>query len=116
MNTTQTLIDWADFKKVQLRKGTILKAEKFPEARQPAYKVWVDFGLELGIMKTSAQITDHYLPDDLPGKAVMGVTNFPRKQIGSFMSEFLLVGFEDEHKAIILATCDPKVPDGALLK
>lgn len=116
MNRLETLISWGDFKKVQLRKGTILKAENFPEARQPAYKVWVDFGRELGILKTSAQITEHYLLENLTGKAVMGVTNFPKKQIGPFMSEFLLVGFEDDHKAIILATCDPNVPDGALLK
>ena len=110
------MINWADFKKVELRKGTVVKGACFPEARHPAYKVWVDFGPEIGILKTSAQITDHYTPDELPGRPVIGVTNFPAKQIGPFMSEFLLVGFEDADKAIILATCDSKVPDGALLK
>ncbi len=116
MDLSETHINREDFTKVNLRKGTIVKAEVFSEARQPAYKVWVDFGRELGILKTSAQITDHYQPENLSGKSVMGVTNFPPKQIGPFMSEFLLVGFEDDHKAIILATSDPDVPDGALLK
>lgn len=110
------LINWNEFIKVELRKGTIVRSEIFPEARQPAYKVWVDFGSEIGILKTSAQITLHYRVEDLPGKSVIGVTNFPRKQIGSFMSEFLLVGFENENKAIILASCDGNVPDGAILK
>ncbi|WP_410000024.1 tRNA-binding protein [Membranihabitans marinus] len=116
MTQDASLISWDDFKKIEIRKGTIVKAEPFPEARQPAYKIWVDFGAEKGVLKTSAQVTRHYLPEHLPGKAVMGVTNFPKKQIGPLMSEFLLVGFEDESKAIILATCDPQVPDGAILK
>jgi len=109
-------ISWADFKKVHLRKGTVIRAEVFPEARQPAYKVWVDFGPELGVKKTSAQITENYKPEELPGKAVIGVTNFPPKQIGPFMSEFLLTGFEDDQKAIVLTACDNKIPDGALLQ
>jgi len=118
MTSDKTLITWEDFEKVHLRKGTIVKAKNFPEARQPAYKVWVDFGPETGILKTSAQITDHYMAEELPGKPVIGITNFPKKQIGPFMSEFLLVGFEDEtgSGAIMLATCDPEVPNGALLK
>ncbi len=116
MTISKTHISWEDFAKVELRKGTIIKAEEFPEARQSAYKIWVDFGTEIGVRKTSAQITTHYSPFELPGKAVIGVTNFPVKQIGPIMSEFLLVGFEDENKAIILASCDSKVPDGALLK
>jgi len=116
MSISKTLIGWEDFTKVELRKGTIIKAEDFPEARQPAYKIWVDFGPETGVRKTSAQITTNYSLVDLPGKPVIGVTNFPAKQIGPMMSEFLLVGFEDENKAIILASCDSKVPDGALLK
>lgn len=116
MLADKNFITWSDFEKVQIRKGTILRAEQFPEARHPAYKVWVDFGPDLGTLKTSAQITDHYEPEDLPGMPVMGITNFPKKQIGKFMSEFLLTGFEDENNAIILATCDSKVPNGALLK
>ena len=116
MKNDKTIISWSDFKKVELRKGTVVRGENFPEARHPAYKVWVDFGPELGILKTSAQITDHYTVEELPDRPVIGVTNFPAKQIGPFMSEFLLVGFEDEDKAIILATCDAKVPNGSLLK
>lgn len=108
-------ISWADFEKVHLRKGTVVRAEVFSEARKPAYKVWVDFGPKLGVKKTSAQITENYKPEDLPGRAVIGVTNFPPKQIGPFMSEFLLTGFEDENKAIMLADCDNKIPDGTLL-
>ena len=110
------LISWADFEKLELRKGTVVKAEKFPEARKPSLKVWVEFGPEVGIRKTSAQITEHYQVADLIGRPVIGVTNFPAKQIGPFMSEFLLVGFEDENQDIILASTDPKVPDGAILK
>ena len=116
MKKNEEIILWTDFEKVHLRKGTIVKAEDFPEARKPSLKVWVDFGPEVGIRKTSAQITGHYRPEDLPGRPVMGVTNFPEKQIGPFMSEFLLVGFEDENGNVLLATTDPQVPDGALLK
>ena len=116
MNQDNKMISWADFERVEIRKGTILRAEAFPEARNPSYKVWVDFGEEVGVRKTSAQITRHYELTELPGRAVMGVTNFPAKQIGPFMSEFLLLGFEDEAGDILLAAADSKVPDGALLK
>lgn len=116
MDLIQKRISWTDFEKVHLRKGTVVRAELFPEARKPAYKVWVDFGPEIGVLKTSAQITVHYRPEDLPGKAVIGVTNFPVKQIGPVQSEFLLTGFPDEHGAILLASCDNKIPDGALLQ
>lgn len=110
------LLKWEDFEKVQLRKGTVVNCEDFPEARKPSLKVWVDFGPEVGIRKTSAQITVHYQADELIGRPVIGVTNFPPKQIGPFMSEFLLVGFEDENQAIVLATTDHNVPNGAILK
>jgi len=102
--------------KVHLRKGTIVRAEDFPEARKSAYKVWVDFGPELGIKKTSAQITENYSVEELAGRPVIGVTNFPPKQIGPFMSEFLLTGFDDGENGIRLAKCDNKIPDGALLQ
>lgn len=116
MKTKCGIILWADFEKVQIRKGTLIKAREFPEARKPSLQVWVDFGPELGTLKSSAQITIHYRPEELAGRPVMGVTNFPDKQIGPFMSEFLLLGFEDENGDIVLATTDPRVPDGALLK
>ncbi len=116
MKPKRDLIEWSDFAKVELRKGTVIKAEEYPQARKPSLKVWVDFGPELGIKKTSAQITVHYRPEDLPGRPVIGVTNFPAKQIGSFMSEFLLVGFEDQNQSIILASTQTDVPDGAILK
>lgn len=116
MKSGKQIIQWSDFEKVHLRKGTVVRAERFAEARKPSLKVWVDFGREVGVLKTSAQITVHYQPEELPGRSVIGVTNFEPKQIGPFMSEFLLVGFEDEQGAIILASTDPKVPNGALLK
>lgn len=116
MKTEKEIIQWSDFQNVHLRKGTVVRAERFAEARKPSLKVWVDFGRELGVLKTSAQITVHYQPEDLPGRPVIGVTNFASKQIGPFMSEFLMVGFEDEQGAIILASTDPQVPNGALLK
>lgn len=116
MEPSDRKITWSDFQKIHLRKGTIIRAEVFPEARKPAYKVWVDFGSDIGVKKTSAQITENYLPEDLIGKAVIGITNFPPKQIGPMISEFLLVGFEDENQAIVLASCGNKIPDGALLQ
>lgn len=116
MNKFEGTIKWEDFLKVHLRKGTIVRAETFPEARKPAYKVWVDFGPELGVKKTSAQITDNYTVEELVGRPVIGITNFPPKQIGPFMSEFLLTGFDDGKNGILLAKCDNKIPDGALLQ
>ncbi|WP_026903866.1 tRNA-binding protein [Pedobacter glucosidilyticus] len=108
------VINWADFEKVELRAGTIVEVMPFPEAKKPAWKVKVDFG-ELGIKWSSAQITIHYQEEDLIGKQIIGVINFPKKQIGKFMSEFLVTGFPDENGAIILATTERRVPNGAKL-
>jgi tRNA-binding protein len=107
-------ITWDDFEKVELRVGTILEAFEFPEARRPAYKVKVDFG-EFGIKMSSAQITKHYALEELPGKQIVGVINFPKKQIGKFMSEFLVTGFADENGDIVLTTVQGKVPNGSKL-
>lgn len=103
-----------DFMKIDIRAGTVLTAEPFPEARRPAIKLVVDFGDEIGTKKSSAQITDHYTPDALVGRRVMAVVNFPPRQIGPFMSEVLVLGFPDEKGAIVLA--DPgAVPNGSRL-
>jgi len=107
-------ITWDDFEKVELRVGTILEAFEFPEARRPAFKLTVDFG-EFGIKTTSAQITKHYKIDELPGKQIVGVVNFPKKQIGKFMSEFLATGFADENGDVVLTTVERKVPNGSKL-
>ncbi|WP_410220949.1 tRNA-binding protein [Pedobacter sp.] len=107
-------INWSDFEKVELRVGTILEAFEFPEARRPAYKVRVDFG-ELGIKMSSAQITKHYTLETLVGRQIIGVVNFPKKQIGKFMSEFLVTGFADENGDIVLSAVDKKVPNGTKL-
>jgi tRNA-binding protein len=107
-------IAWNDFEKVELRVGTILEATDFPQARKPAYKVKVDFG-RFGIKWTSAQITKHYTKEELTGRQVLGVINFPAKQIANFMSEFLLTGFADENGDIILAAVDKPVPNGSKL-
>jgi len=107
-------IAWHDFEKVELRVGTVLEVADFPQARKPAYKVSVDFG-PFGIRWTSAQITKHYTKDELPGRQVVGVVNFPAKQIANFMSEFLLTGFADENGDIVLATVERPVPNGSKL-
>jgi tRNA-binding protein len=107
-------ITWHEFEKVELRVGTILEALDFPEARKPAYKVKVDFG-PLGIKWSSAQITKHYKKEELPGRQIMGVVNFPKKQIANFFSEFLLTGFPDENGDIVLAAVEKKVPNGSKL-
>jgi tRNA-binding protein len=108
------IITWHDFEKVELRAGTILEVLDFPEARKSAYKVKVDFG-PLGIKWTSAQITKHYTKEELPGRQIMGVINFPKKQIANFFSEFLLTGFADENGDIVLAAVEKRVPDGSKL-
>ncbi len=107
-------IDWSDFDKVEIRVGTILEVFDFPEARKPAYKVKVDFG-KFGIKMSSAQITKHYKKDDLLGMQIIGVINFPKKQIGNFMSEFLITGFADENGDIVLSAVNKKVPNGSKL-
>src|SRR5579872_927571 len=106
------IISYDQFDNVDLRSGTIVKAEEFPRAKKPAYKVWVDFGSELGIKQTSAQVTVHYTPETLTGRQVVGCVNLGEKNIAGFTSEFLLVGFPDENGAICLITVDPKVPNG----
>lgn len=105
-------ISWNDFEKVELRAGTILEVLDFPEARKPAYKVKVDFG-EYGIRMSSAQITALYTKEQLLGQQIIGVVNFPKKQIGKFMSEFLVTGFADENGDIVLTTLMGKVPNGS---
>lgn len=108
-------ISFDQFAAVDIRKGTVIAAEPFPEARKPAIKMKVDFGPDIGIRKSSAQITDHYQPDDLIGKAVIAVVNFPPRQIGPFMSEVLVLGLPGEDSAISLISPDRAVPDGARL-
>jgi tRNA-binding protein len=107
-------IQWADFEKVALRVGTILEVLDFPKARKPAYQLKVDFG-ELGIKWSSAQITKHYSKEELLGRQIIGVVNFPEKQIANFISQFLVTGFADEQGDIVLATVERHVPNGSAL-
>lgn len=107
-------ITWQDFERVDLRAGTIVKVEPFPEARRPAYKLWVDFGT-LGVRKSSAQITRLYTPEELLGTQVLAVVNFPKKQVGPFMSECLVTGFVLEDGEVVLSRPDRPVPDGTRL-
>lgn len=104
-----------DFARVELRSGTIVRIEEFPKAKKPAYKIWVDFGEDLGVLQTSAQITVRYKTSELAGKQVIGCVNLGEKNVGGFTSQFLLVGFADENGAICLASVDPKVPNGQKL-
>jgi tRNA-binding protein len=106
------VITFDDFMKVDIRVGKILRAEVFPEARKPAIKMWIDFGSEIGERKTSAQVTAHYTPETLVGKQVMGVVNFPPRQIGKFMSEVLVLGLADNEGGIVLLSPDQDVPLG----
>ena len=108
-------ISFDDFLKVDIRVGTIVRVEPFPEARSPSYKLFVDFGPDIGERKTSAQITEHYTLKDLVGKQVAAVTNFPKKQIGKFMSEFLVLGFPDDTGAVVLVEPNRKVANGGRL-
>ncbi len=106
-------ITFDDFMKVDIRVGRITRAEPFPEARKPAIKLWVDFGDEIGEKKSSAQITAHYTPEGLVGKQVIGVVNFPPRQIGPVMSEVLILGLHDAEGGVVLLSPDHEVPDGA---
>ena len=108
-------IDWSDFEKVELRVGTIIEVEDFPEARKPAWKLRIDFGADIGERKSSAQITDLYSRDDLLGRQVVAVVNFPPKQIGPMRSECLVTGFHRDDNSVVLASVDSAVPNGAKL-
>ena len=108
-------ISFDDFLKVDVRVGTIAAVQEFPEARRPAFKLWVDFGADIGTRKTSAQITKYDTPDDLLGRQVAAVVNFPPKQVGKFMSEILVLGFPDADGEVVLIGIDHKVPNGGRL-
>ena len=108
-------ISYEEFEKVDLRSGTIVKAEKFPRAKKPAYKIWADFGQELGVLQTSAQVTKHYTTESLIGRSIVGCVNLGEKNIAGFASQFLLVGFSDTNDDICLITVEPHVPNGKKL-
>lgn len=107
-------IEWSDFEKVELRVGTVIDVKIFDQAKKPAYQIWADFG-PFGIKKSSAQVTVHYTPEELLGRQIIGVINFKPKQIGQFMSEFLVTGFADENGHIVLSEPHKMVPNGSKL-
>ena len=108
-------ITFDDFQKIDVRLGTILTAEPFPQARKPAYKLTIDFGVEIGVKKSSAQITKHYTPESLVGRQVAAVVNFPPRQIGPFMSEVLTLGFPDAEGEVVLISPTQATPNGGRL-
>ena len=108
-------IEFGEFAKVDIRVGTIVRAESYPEARKPAIKVWVDFGPAIGERKTSAQLTCHYTPETLTGRQVAAIVNFQPKQIGKFMSEILVLGFPDSNGEVVLVAPDQSIPNGGRL-
>lgn len=105
-------ISWSDFEKIDIRTGTIIDVKDFPEARKPAYQLWIDFGPELGIKKSSAQVTVHYRKEDLINRTIIAVVNFPPKQIARFVSECLVLGVYDENNDVILLKADKSVSNG----
>jgi len=109
------MIEYSDFEKLDIRVGEIVEVEDFPEARKPAYKLSIDFGSEIGVKKSSAQITEHYSKEELVGKQVIAVVNFAPKQIGSFMSDALTLGLPDENGEVVLLSPTKKVPKGGKL-
>ncbi len=114
-NSFPPAISFDDFLKIDIRAGTIVRAEPFPEARKPAIKLWIDFGADIGEKKSSAQIAVHYTPEELVGRQVAAVINFPPRQIGPMMSEVLTLGFPDESGEVVMFAPDLKVPNGARL-
>ena len=112
MNAIETPLQWSEFERVEMRIGTILEVNNFPEARKPAFQLLIDFGSEIGIKKSSAQITKRYTNEELFGKQIIAVVNFPRKQIGTFMSECLVLGSVGDENDIVLLTSDIKVENG----
>jgi len=105
-------ISWNDFEKIDIRTGTIIEVKDFPKARKPAYQLWIDFGLELGIKKSSAQITTHYSKEQLVNRSIIAVVNFPPKQIADFISECLVLGVYDENNDVILLNPDKEIKNG----
>ena len=106
------MLTWEEFEKTEMRVGTIIEANDFPEARKPAYQLTIDFGIEIGIRKSSAQITTHYTKEALAGRQIIGVVNFPKKQIGKFMSECLVLGAVGKEGDVVLLSPDFKVENG----